>query len=174
MLLKLSLREPDAHIGGKENPYIKRWFLTPWSADESRLKKYSLPNKYLHNVLRDDDDRALHCHPWNNLSIVLRGGYREHRFRWKPVEGQPLPETEVIWRGPGSIVFRRAETAHRLQLDIDDGIPSISIPAWTIFLTWRKRREWGFWCKDENGNARWVHWRIFTSPDGMGVGKGCE
>jgi hypothetical protein len=62
------MREPDCVIGPPDNPYLRRWWLIP------RNRWFNL---YLHNILRDDDDRALHDHPWANLSILLRGAYRE-------------------------------------------------------------------------------------------------
>src|ERR1700761_3749952 len=75
-------RAPDFIIG-EDNPqgaYLNRWFLTPWRHWQRRLGKRAeanptrwnrtaewlarlLPNLYLHEFLRDDDDRALHDHP---------------------------------------------------------------------------------------------------------------
>lgn len=166
------LKNPNVNIGGKVNPYIRRWFLTPWSSDDSSLKKYRLPNKYLHNIRRPDDDRALHTHPWFNLSIVIWGGYWEHRFLCTPIEGFALPKTERIWRGAGSIIFRKAKTAHRLELELDPKSPNGYRHVWTIFVTWRKSKEWGFWC-EEKLKAKLVHWKIFTSSNGLEIGKGC-
>lgn len=56
------------YIGGKENPYMIRWFViprNPWF------------NIYVHKFCRDDDDRALHDHPWWFVSLVLSGSYIE-------------------------------------------------------------------------------------------------
>jgi hypothetical protein len=33
----------------------------------------------LHHILRSDEDRDCHDHPWSFLSIILAGGYFEHR-----------------------------------------------------------------------------------------------
>src|SRR3546814_20880058 len=62
-------RAPSFVIGGEDNPYLRRWYIIP------RNRWF---NVYLHEFLRDDDDRALHDHPWVNLSILLRGQYVEH------------------------------------------------------------------------------------------------
>jgi len=44
-----------------------------------------------------------------------------------------------------------------------------SVGAWTLFMTGRRCREWGFWCPQG-----WRHWRIFASPSNKGeVGIGC-
>lgn len=69
LIERMTRRAPDFVIGGAERPYLLRWFVIP------RNKVF---NVYLHQFLRSDDDRALHDHPWVNLSILLRGGYIEH------------------------------------------------------------------------------------------------
>lgn len=150
---------PNLDIGGEANPYMRRWFVIP------RNRWFNI---YLHQVKRDDDDRALHDHPWGNISILLRGAYFEHRFICPPAPGWPLPIICSRRRGAGSIVFRRACTAHRLSLPRDDaGQP---IPCWSLFITGPNLRSWGFWCP----KSRWVHWRQFTAgPKGELVGAGC-
>lgn len=138
-------RSPDVVIGGHSDPYMRRWWLIP------RNRYFNI---YLHHFMRSDDDRALHDHPWWNLSILLRGRYVEHTIsagginvRTERVEGQ--------WK------FRRAEFAHRIEL--------VDGPCWTLFLTGPRLREWGFHCPQG-----WRHWRIFTSgPNGETVGRGC-
>src|SRR6202012_2888483 len=91
----LLLRRPDMFIGGEADPYIRRWYLisTPWF------------RVYLHNMLRDDDDRALHDHPWDNVSLILAGGFVE-----------VTPGSVRHERKPGSLTFRRAADAHRLEI----------------------------------------------------------
>jgi hypothetical protein len=49
---------------------MRRWWVIP------RNKFFNI---YLHHFLHSDDDRALHDHPWWNVSILLRSGsYVEH------------------------------------------------------------------------------------------------
>ncbi|MBP3955459.1 hypothetical protein J8F10_09210 [Gemmata sp. G18] len=145
-LVRPFYREPDFYIGGRDNPYLLRWWVIP---------RNRLFNIYLHKFLRDDDDRALHDHPWISLSVILKGGYIEHT-----TDG-------VSVRFAGGIVFRRATHAHRLELLREDGR---AVPAWTLFITGPKIREWGFHCPQG-----WRHWREFTSEvDSGNVGKGCE
>jgi hypothetical protein len=153
-------RDPDFYIGGKDNPYLLRWWIIP---------RNRFFNIYLHKFLRDDDDRALHDHPWASCSIILKGGYIEHQ-----------PEGVYV-RKPGRIYFRRATQAHRIELHRgywcswcanvwhpDSSEPGR--PAWTLFITGPKIREWGFHCPE-----KWVHWRDFTTgQNGELVGKGCE
>lgn len=163
-------RRPDFIIGGEENPYLLRWYLIP---------RNNWLNVYLHKFVRDDDDRALHDHPWWFVSIMIRGGYREY---------QPLTNSDPLaslltshidfetgdgpivgtYRAAPSIAFRRATQRHRVALDYGkDGKP---IPCWTIVITGPKVRDWGFWCP-----RGFVPWREFTDgKDGERVGKGCD
>lgn len=172
------MRKPDRIIGDDPaRPYLSRWWLTPWSnyeRDEAKRSwldklKASLPHVYLHHIHRSDDDRALHDHPWKNVSIVLKGGYFEHRpmfptFYARDLKLNGTAETESLWRGPGSIVFRAATALHRLE--IPKGSPD---GAWTLFITGPRVREWGFQCPQG-----WRIWSVFSDPlDSGRVGRGC-
>jgi hypothetical protein len=139
--------EPHFYIGGKERPYMLRWYLIP---------RNRWLNVYLHKFMRDDDDRALHCHPWWFVSLMLRGFYAEH-----------LQDGTTKIRRPWSLAFRRAEHRHRVEL------PKLAsgevIPCWTLVITGPKVREWGFWCP-----KGFVHWQAFVAPDDAGsIGPGC-
>ena len=92
-------RPPDYIIGGKEQPYMLRWWVIP------RNRWFNI---YLHYFLRSDDDRALHDHPWFNVSILLDGGYTEHTI----AEGGVNVRKEY---SAGAIKFRRAKAAHRVD-----------------------------------------------------------
>lgn len=139
------VRPPDFIIGGTDNPYILRWWVIP---------RNRFFNVYLHKIMRSDDERALHDHPWWNLSIVLRGGYEE------------IMPRATKWRGPGSVVLRRATAAHRLVIPIRNG--GIRF-CWSLFITGPKIRDWGFHCPQG-----WRHWKIFVAESDTGnIGKGC-
>jgi hypothetical protein len=134
-------RSPDFVIGDPDKPYLRRWWIIPRNEG---------CNVYLHEILRSDDDRALHDHPWENTSYLIDGGYLEI-----------TPDGE-FQRGPGDIVTRQATDSHRLIMP--DGGKAIS-----LFMTGPKVRDWGFHCP--NG---WVHWRDFTGgANGELVGRGC-
>lgn len=155
------MRPPDFIIGGKDRPYIRRWWLIP------RNRWF---NVYLHQILRDDDDRALHDHPWWNISIILRGAYVEVVPDTRAIK---TPFTRIAnlphvrkRRGPGSIVFRRATHAHRLELPIEGG--GIRF-VWSLFITGPRVRDWGFHCPQG-----WRSYREFVASDDPGsIGKGC-
>ena len=133
-------RKPDMFIGGEENPYMCRWYIIP------RNRWFNI---YLHKIVRDDDDRALHDHPWVSVSFILDGSYREITPHGRRVIGA------------GQVKLRSATYAHRLEL--------LGGPAWTLFVTGPRVRTWGFWCP-----KRWVPWQEFCHPsDSAKVGKGC-
>lgn len=160
LIARAMRRPPDFQIGGAENPYCNRWWIIP------RNRWFNI---YLHQFVRDDDDRALHDHPWLNCSILLRGRYAENVFLRRPAAGRYLPVTIGLARRPWRPVFRRPSTAHRVILPRDEN--HRPVPCWSLFLTGPVIRSWGFWCP----KGRWVHWREFTAGDrGEVVGRGCE
>ncbi len=135
--------------------YLKRWYIVRKSKEWGRFGF----NIYIHEILRPDDDRALHDHPWNFTSIILEGGYREvigDSF------GQPLV---TLLRKEGQIIRRKATDAHRLILHLgdprasrgDSGAAMKYHPALTLIICGRNRRHWGFWAEQ----GIWIHWRKF-------------
>jgi hypothetical protein len=160
LIARVSRRCPDFQIGGAANPYCNRWWVIP------RNRWFNI---YLHQFVRDDDDRALHDHPWPNCSLLLRGSYREILFVNQPDVFGPLPRTIEAPRRRWRLVFRRASTAHRVVLPRDAN--NRAIPCWSLFFTGPVLRSWGFWCPQ----GRWIHWRDFTAGErGEIVGRGCE
>lgn len=131
-------REPDFVIG---DDYLRRWWIIP---------RNEQVNVYLHEILKSDDDRAMHDHPWWNSSYLIFGSYIEH-----------TPEGSFTRRA-GDYVTRPADALHRLE--VIPGERAIS-----LFITGPKVREWGFAC--EHG---WVHWQDFTDEgDSSRTGRGC-
>lgn len=148
-------RRPDFIIGGAKSPYMRRWWMLP---------RNPLFNIYVHEILRPDDDRALHDHPWPWASYLVAGAYTE-------VTLDPMNETsrqgaDKLWRTwwpTGSFRVRGPWFAHRLE-------PAEWTPVWTVFITGPKLRAWGFLCP-----KGWVHWKKFTDPGDTGkIGRGCD
>lgn len=145
-----------------EGPYLTRWHL------------FDRPNFhiYLHRFNRSDRDRELHDHPWSFFSIILWGGYTEvslagaHRPRVLRFGGENLTTYQArltsaslkrrrfYW--PGSVLFRRARWAHRIE--IADGKT-----AWSLVIALKKERSWGFFSRDG-----WIPWRRFTTSRNCG------
>lgn len=141
-------RPPDFIVGGKDNPYLLRWFVIP---------RNPVFNIYLHRFLRSDEDRALHDHPWASVSWILQGAYTEHEVLYGGVKTRD-------WLIEGDIKFRASgKFAHRVELT--DG------ECWTLFVTGPRYRNWGFHCE----KAGWVPWQKFVNVGDRGtVGKGCD
>jgi hypothetical protein len=99
----------------------------------------------VHEILRSDEGRDPHDHPWPYVTIVLRGGYIEDVF---DAAGKLI---DCKWHGPGSILYRPAGTWHMLWLP--DGTT-----ATTLFITGKKAQTWGF-----NVNGTKVPYRDYLS-----------
>lgn len=85
----------------------------------------------LHKFYRGDDDRAFHDHPWPFWTFPLCAGYVEKvpgvakRWRFEWVRG---------WR-----LHRRPSSYQHIV------VVGAKMPFWTIVVTGRKDRGWGFW-----------------------------
>jgi hypothetical protein len=161
--LKLIHGQPHLEIGRSGHVYLRRWNLIPQNA---------WCNIFLHQFLRDDDDRALHDHPWDFISVMLQGSYQERLSRvvgFRTVHGVQYDQCEdqIVNRRAPSIGCRYATDRHRIVLPRDhQGNP---IPCWTIIITGPWQRVWGFWCP-----KGFVPYREFVDPTDEGkVGKGC-
>lgn len=140
-------RRPHQIIGGEDDPYLLRWYVIP---------RNPVLNVYVHKFLRSDDDRALHDHPWWFVSLMLKGGYTE------VTESARTPRSGIIggrflgW--DRQIAFRSATFRHRVELwpIPQDDRPLLArrvrreLPCWTLIVTGRRVRTWGFWCKDRS------------------------
>lgn len=152
-------RKPDFVIGGHEHPYLRRHWLIP---------RNRFFNVYVHEFLRSDDDRALHCHPWLfNASWLIEGEYIEHTIAAGGV-ATAAPRKAGDWK------FRWGRAPHRVELRTEEVTGNgwsvgYSLPCWTVFITGPVVREWGFHCP-----KRWVPWREFVDArDAGSIGKGC-
>lgn len=113
--------------------YLRRWSL--WLPFGWSLK--------LHHILRADDDRCPHDHPWGFWTLILWGGYDE-------VILGVFGGEKVNRMRPGRLAYRPASFKHRIE----------RLPrghAWTLVLTRRRAQEWGFYTRDG-----WMHWRSFV------------
>lgn len=126
-------REPDLTIAPDGNPYLYRWFIVRSTGDQLG------GNVYFHMQVADDPERPLHDHPWDNMSVILSGSYRE-RLQEYP----PYGHVAMHRRLKGDVIFRRAGAAHRLFLPA--GVPYTL----TQFTTGIKVHDWGFWYGDKH------------------------
>ena len=140
-LIRRAKRTPYYHLTG----YMNRWWLVPytnagsardtgcgrvsWRRPLARLLQAFGVSIRVHEILRSDEGRDPHDHPWPYLTIILRGYYLERRYN---DAGQC---TSIEIHGPGAILWRPAGSWHRLEL---------AYPVTTLFITGSKSQTWGF------------------------------
>lgn len=138
-LIERAKKTPYTHLTG----YMERYWLVPYTYEE-RVSFWRRPFAWvlqrfgiairIHHILRSDDARAFHDHPWWFLTLILRGGYEEVR----PVMQSNLYTGDThTWHNPGTVLFRRASDWHRLN------VPA-GRTTWTLFITGKYRNRWGF------------------------------
>jgi len=123
-LIARAKRTPYVHLEG----YMERYWLIPYSR--------WFPAVRIHHILRSDDNRAFHDHPWAYLSIILRGGYTEVTPYFEAAD-EPGKVRYLKYYPAGSILFRKAKSFHRLQV-------AEGQTAWTLFITFKWQQVWGF------------------------------
>lgn len=130
------------------------------------------PNKdcatRMHEILRSDDDRCLHDHPWDSTSIILTGGYWEVTFATEAplyevanfkhetdyfITDRHFGYMKATWYGPGAIIQRKAQDYHRLILPEGK-------TARTLFITGPYRQSWGFMTASGK-----VNWRTYLGVE---------
>ena len=138
--------EPDVtHLADRDTikdrdgrPYMHRYYLR---------HDPKLGDVRFHHIIQSDDARALHDHPWDFASLILRGSYLEH-----------TAQGTTLYRAP-ALVTRPATLAHRLEL--------VDGPVWTYVITGRIRRRWGF-----HTPGGWVPWSAYLVGGGVSSATG--
>jgi len=129
---------PDRRTG---KDYMYRYYLV------FKDRKNFPFNVTLHKIIRSDDP-IMHDHPWNYCTIILKGGYWEHTPIFNS-EGRYVKD-QVVWRGSGSIITRKASEYHWLELD-----PKVG-PVTTLFIMGKQKKDWGFLVESKTGKHRWI------------------
>ncbi len=98
-------------------------------------------NIYLHEFNMEEAHEASHDHPYDSVSIILGGGYREVFL-----DGR----SRVVQKG--DVVFRRATAAHRIVPDYPEHVTRHNgvINCWSLFVTGPRVRDWFFY---QNGKT---------------------
>lgn len=147
-------RTPYTDIIGQDgHVYMRRWWLfNPYPGHGGEpLRSYRwLPSIRVHHILRPDEDRHLHNHPWAWRTIILSGRYVEEDDRGV-----------FRMRREGGTASLTPDRYHRIaEVDHVEG-------ALTLFITFRKVGSWGFrvnrthvpwqdylWAKELNRKAK--------------------
>lgn len=139
------------HLSLHDGQYLRRWWLLP---------KNRWFNVYLHHFKGPDQGAFLHDHPYDNVSIILRGSYVEERFiysepavvslyRLSPhkVDFSQWDKAAKVHEA-GAVIARSAASPHTIKRILSDG------GVWTLFVTGPAVRVWGFYT-----NEGWKPWR---------------
>lgn len=121
-------------ITGKKD-YLTRWSL--WLPFGLSIK--------IHKIVKPDDDRCEHDHPWWFVRVILFGGYKEkvngriyERKPWRPW---------YFWRiYPCMPSFKHRITHLPKKVN------------WSLVICGKNRGKWGFYTK-----RGWIHWKRFIS-----------
>lgn len=116
-------------------PLLIRWSLFECSWFAIKIHK-----------LMTSDHACLHDHPWASLGFLISGGYVEYVPKHDYVSvirdhehgNQVIIEEKSRVRSRFSLIYRPANFTHRLE---------IHEPVWTLFITFKKVRQWGFFTK---------------------------
>ena len=129
-LFQRAVKTPYEHItsADKASVYMFRWWLFNPYFDHENLRRFSwLPfSARVHLIMRPDQDRHLHDHPWNARTIILSGGYIETR-----------ENGHTFMRSRGQTASLKFGEFHKIDHVMPGG-------AMTLFLTWRYQGTWGF------------------------------
>lgn len=155
-IISVLWRKPDIILNKPDGSvYLRRWWVIP-------RNRFGF-NVYLHHFLSSDEDRALHDHPWWNISVLLSGSYLEHMPDNVDEWIQNKSRKEIVKkRYPFIPIYRNEKSIHKIEL-IDNK------PIWTLFITGPVVREWGFYCP-----SFWRHHNDFLDKTGSVKGKGCD
>ena len=148
----------------ERRPYLERFYILPRNPFFSPL---------VHIWRGGDFHQAPHCHPAGSWSILLCGRLREfviyREKEWSlgswNYHGRIASGCDEAWRDlrPFAAIYRPAEFRHRIEI-----LPSGRLPPITIFIFFRKRREWGFWCPQKSGKRIWTPWKKVVDQGGCG------
>ncbi len=112
-LIQAATLTPYEHIGD----YMSRFYFFPERYDK-RIR--------VHHIGRSDSAEALHDHPWQFVSIILRGRYIEH-----------TPSGAAEFRA-GDCLWRPIDTRHRIELFPGEDV-------WSLVITGPREQDWQFY-----------------------------
>ena len=102
--------------------HFKRWRLlqTPWFGI------------YIHHILKSDEDKHAHSHPWNFTGLILKGGYTEMVYK-------SCFAYEEYDRECWSWYSHKAEEFHKIEL---------WEPVWTLVFVGKRQPTWHYLTED--------------------------
>ena len=110
--------------------YLHRWHIIP---------RNRFFNIYLHHFIGDDNRLELHDHPWNFVSILLKGRLLE---TFQSEHNQRLHHGWLTSRYIPWLLPRYYHATHRHCFELPSAGPQ---SAWSLVFTGPRYRNWGFY-----------------------------
>jgi hypothetical protein len=127
---------PVQHITPHGVPYLERYFIAGYSPYRRQVPAPAA-SLYLHHFLASDPQDEVHSHPWAwALSLLLVGGYREHRC--DDTGGVTAREYR-----PGDCNLLQPTTRHRVEL--------LEADCWSLLLVGPYAQPWTFFADCARG-----------------------
>lgn len=156
-------------VNGRPLLYLRRYYI--WRAEWSEFFGWeNKGNKYLHIILRSDDDRDPHNHPWDFKIKVLWGGYTNELWVWKEPGDKygRAPGRRFMGNWPvitGAKRSRSADHIHRVVLHENKSVFMRMLfgqfkPAVTFVQTGPIKQHWSFITED----GPVPHWTYLGLP----------
>lgn len=128
-LLNKAKKTPYSNIYGVEDNelYMERyWLFNPYPASGGKRRYNWFPLAIrIHKIVKPDNDRHMHDHPWNARTFILKGYYIEERNQ-------------------GKFCRIKGDTS-RLNFGEYHKITEVSCGGvYTLFVTGKYRGTWGF------------------------------
>lgn len=146
-LIERAMRTPYTNIPGYMNRY---WLFNAYdkvNGNEVTPIKW-LPSVRIHHILRRDNDRHLHDHPWDARTVILKGWYTEVRLE-HGLETMYENMRRSFLRIRGYTGPINHGEYHTITSVSDGGV-------WTLFITFGYLSTWGFLVDGEK-----VPWREY-------------
>lgn len=128
-LFSIAKRRPYQHIYGAQDKklYMERyWLFNPYlSSGADRKTKWFPISIRIHKIVKPDNDRHMHDHPWNARTFIVKGWYREERIN------------SAFLRQKGESCRLKFKEYHKITHVSYDGV-------YTIFISGKYRGTWGF------------------------------
>lgn len=146
-IIAQAMKRPYFHLDG----YMMRY----WLVEPRWWLPFSIR---LHHILREDNERDYHDHPFDFCSLILQGWYfeklpsitlqREMEANSLNVHCYKGEHSMDAWY-EGEVNRHRAKDYHTIARVSNGGV-------WTLFVMSRKRQKWGFFVRDHK-----EHWRVY-------------
>lgn len=129
-MVKRAMKRPYLHLEG----YMERyWVFNPYTKEPGPryIKQFpGLPSSRIHHILRADDDRHTHDHPFNAWTLILAGWYDEELL-------DANGNTYIVRRDAGYYGPINWGQQHRIIQVSKGGV-------WTLFTIFKVFGSWGF------------------------------